>query len=185
MRGQYGDEMTHCFRDLCRQELDDAGSRGLATLWARTLPELLTTAVKERSTMTARTAYRIAAGVALVATVFLVWMNLAVGLIGSDDNPLNLLYGAVLAVGIIGAIIAHARPDGMVRVLFAMALTQAFVPVIALMISNLRVSSPEALMGVLGVFGVNAFFVLLFSGSALLFRYAAREQPPANTGPER
>jgi hypothetical protein len=184
MRGQYGAEMARCFRDLCQQALGDAGGLGLAALWARTLPELLATACKERSVMTARRAYRIAVGIALVTTFFLVWTSLAIGLIGSENNPLNLLYGAVLAVGIIGAIIAHARPEGMARVLCAMALTQASVPVVALLIGNLRVSSMEALMGVLGVLGVNAFFVVLFAGSAVLFRYAAREHPPASAGPE-
>jgi hypothetical protein len=31
---------------------------------------------------------------------------------------------------------------------------------------------------------LNGFFAALFVGSALLFRYAAREQPPAGAGPE-
>ncbi len=39
-------------------------------------------------------------------------------------------------------------------------------------------------MGVLGVLTLNGFFVVLFVGSALLFRYAARELTPAGAGPE-
>lgn len=184
MRDAYGDEMARCFRDLCHQDLGERGGWGLAALWVRTLPELLFTALKERSTMGARKAYRVAVGIALATTVFLVWMNLGVGLIGSDDNPVNLLYGGVLAVGVIGAFVVRLRPVGMARVLFMMALTQAFVPVIALLVSNLRLSSRDAVMGVLGVLGVNACFVLLFVASALLFRHAAREQPPAGAGPQ-
>ncbi len=53
-------------------------------------------------------AYRFAVGVALAAAFLLVWMNLAVGLIGSEDNPANLMYFGVLAVGFIGAIIASS-----------------------------------------------------------------------------
>jgi hypothetical protein len=34
------------------------------------------------------------------------------------------------------------------------------------------------------ILGVNGFFVALFVGSALLFRYAAREQTPVGAGPE-
>jgi hypothetical protein len=185
MRGEYGAEMARCFRDMCREALDERGGWGLTTLWASTLLEVLATACRERSIMTARRAYGIAVGIALVATFLLVWMNLAVGLIGSENNPLNLLYGAVLAVGVIGAIVAHARPGGMARALLGMAATQAFVPMFALMISNLRVSSMPALLGVLGVLGVNAIFVMLFAGSAWLFRYAARELPPVDSGPER
>jgi hypothetical protein len=115
-------------------------------------------------------AYRAAVGVAVAAALLLVWMNLAVGLIGSEENPANLMYGGVLVVGIIGAVIARLQPHGMALALFAMALAQAIVPLIALTIWNPQINS-----GVVGVLGVNALFVLLFAGSALLFRHAARE----------
>jgi len=114
--------------------------------------------------------YRAAVGVAVAAALILVWMNLAVGLIGSEDNPANLLYGGVLAVEIIGAIIARFRPHGMARALFATALAQASVPVIALIIWNPPVASVNTF---LVVFGLNAFFVMLFVGSAFLFRRAS------------
>ena len=129
-------------------------------------------------------AYRIAVGMALAAAFLLVWINLAVGVIGSEDNPANLLYGGVLAVGLIGVLIARFRPHGMARALFATAIAQALVPVIALIIWKPQVTSVEAFLGVFGVFSVNGFFVMLFVGSALLFRYAAREQTPAGVGQE-
>ena len=72
--------------------------------------------------------------------------------------------------GIIGAIIAQFRPQGMARALFATALAQALVPMIALIIWKPQTASVEALSGVLVV---NAFFVMLFVGSALLFRRAS------------
>jgi len=87
----------------------------------------------------------------------------------------------VLAVGIVGAIIARFRPHGMARALFATALAQALVSVIALIIT---LGSPGSPPGVLGVLVLNGFFVGLFVGSALLFRYAAREQSPAGAGQE-
>jgi hypothetical protein len=145
---------------------------------------LLYTALKERSTVSNRNAYRAAAGVAFAAALILVWMNLAVGLIGSEDNLANSMYVGVLAVGIIGAIVARLRPHGMARALFATALAQALVPVIALIIFKPQVTSVEAFLGMLGVFGVNGFFVALFVGSALLFRYAGREQTLAGAGQE-
>ena len=122
--------------------------------------------------MTGNSAYRAAVGLALAAALILVWMNLAVGLIGSEDNSANLMYGGVLAVGIIGAIIARFRPHGMARTLFATALAQALVPVIALIVGKPQLTSVEIFLGVLGV---NAFFFMLFVGSALLFRRAARK----------
>ena len=105
-------------------------------------------------------------------SLILVWMNLAVGLIGTEDNPANLMYGGVLVVGIFGAIIARFRPHGMARALFATALAQALVPVIALIIGKLQVTSAEVFLGVLIL---NGFFIALWVGSALLFRRAARK----------
>jgi len=171
--------MARCFRDLCREELEDGGGLGLAALWAHTLPELLYTALKERSTMLNRNAYRVAVGVALAAAFMLVWLSLGVGIIGADGDPANLMYFGVLAVGIIGAIIARFRPRGMDRALFAMALAQASVAVIALIFGlGLPWSPPVEILA------LNGFFVALFVGSALLFRYAGRGRTPAGAGPE-
>ncbi len=110
---------------------------------------------------TDNTAYRSAVGVALAAALILVWMNLAVGT--EDDSPGLLLFG-VLVVGIIGAIIARFRPHGMARALFATALAQALVAVIAMI----------AWEQYFEVSILNGFFISLWVGSALLFRRAAR-----------
>ena len=123
-------------------------------------------------------AYRFAVGVALAAAFILVWVNLAVGIIGDSGDPANLMYIGVLVVGIVGAIIARFRSHGMARALFAMALAQALVAVIAL-IFGLGSGSPP---GVLGILILNGFFVALFVGSAWLFRHAGREQLPAGEG---
>lgn len=124
------------------------------------------------------TAYRAAVGVAIAAAVLLVWVNLAVGIIGSEDNPANLLYLGVLAVGLIGAIIARFQPHGMARALFTTALAQFLVPVIALIIWKPSFSEPP---GVVGVFFLNAFFVMPFVVSALLFRHAAGVRNVSNS----
>lgn len=114
------------------------------------------------------TAYRVAVGVAVVAALLLVWVNAAVGMIGNEGNPANLMYFGVLGVGVGGAFIARLKPRGMVGVLLATALAQALVPVIALMI---QVASWGA-AGASGVFVLNAFFVMLFVVSAYFFRRA-------------
>ena len=115
----------------------------------------------------ANTAYRVAAGIAVAAALVLVWMNLAVGLIGSEDNPANLMYVGVLAVGIVGALIARLRPPGMARAMFAAAGVQALVGMIAL-IGGL--GQPGS--GPLEIVLLNGFFVALFAGSGWLFRHA-------------
>jgi hypothetical protein len=235
LRNEYADEMALCFRDLCREEMEDRGGPGLAALWAHTLPELLYTALKERSTMLARntyrsvlgialvtafillipllanwawtlndfvtagalifgtglafvllvrkggnTAYRFAVGVALAAAFLLVWINLAVGIIGEPDELANLMYIGVLAVGIAGVFVARFRPQEMARALMATALAEALVAVIAL-IFGLGSGSPP---GILGILILNGFFISLFVGSALLFRHAGREQTPPGAGQE-
>ena len=113
-------------------------------------------------------AYRAASAAALLAGLLLVWVNLAVGLIGSEDNPANLLYGGVLIVAILGAIFTGLRASGMVRVLLTTALTQFLVPIVALLIWK-----PEFTAGVVKVFGANMFFVLLWLGAAWLFHRAS------------
>ena len=234
LRGEYGDEMARCFRDLCREELEDGGGLGLAALWARTLPELFYTALKERSTTLAgnayrsvigvvlatafillmpllagwawnladfvfagaiifgtgltyvlvarkagNIAYRAAFGVALAAALILVWVTGAVGIIGSEEDNANLMYFGVLAVGIVGAVVARFRPHGMARALFATAVAQALVAVIVLVFGlGLPWSPPVEILA------LNGFFVALFAGSAVLFRYAARGQNPAGAGTE-
>jgi hypothetical protein len=129
------------------------------------------------------TAYRAGVGVAVAAGLILIWLNLAVGLIGSEDNPANALYGGVLIVGLIGATIARLQPHGMARALFATALAQFLVPVIALMIWKPRILTEEV-PGVVGVFILNMFFVALFVVSALLFRQAGATKPTQNRRPD-
>lgn len=117
-------------------------------------------------------AYRAAVGVALAAALLLVWINLAVGIIGDEDYLANVMYMGVLAAGIIGAIIARFQAHGMVRALFGTALAQALVAVIAL---AFRLGSPAS--GPLEILTLTEFFVVLWVGSALLFREAMRGGP--------
>jgi hypothetical protein len=110
-------------------------------------------------------AYRAAVVASLAAAFILVWVNVAVGIIGDEGDLANLMYIGVLAVGIIGAIIARFQPHGMARALFATALAQALVAVIALIA---ELGSP--LSGPGEILILNGFFIALWVGSALLFR---------------
>jgi len=115
------------------------------------------------------TAYRAASGVALAVAGLLVWLSLGVGIIGKDGDPANRMYFGVLAIGIMGTSLARLQPRGMARALFATALAQAFVTVIAVMAGMGRPWSGPAELLVL-----NGCFIALFTGSAWLFRRAAR-----------
>lgn len=113
-------------------------------------------------------AYRFAVAGFVFTTLLLIWVNGAVGLIGSEDNPANVLYGGVIAVGLIGAIISHLQARGMSRTLFTMAVAQIVVPVIAMLIWK-----PGFDFGLVQVFGVSMFFTVLWVASGLLFQQAS------------
>ena len=129
-------------------------------------------AVELASRTTGEAAYRAAVGLALGSALLLGWVNGAVGIIGSEDNKANLMYGGVVLVGAIGAVIVRFRPEGMARVLFATALAQTLVAVLALVG---RMGSPYS--GPLEILTINGFFVALFVGSARLFWKAAHGRP--------
>lgn len=116
--------------------------------------------------------YRVAAGVAVAAGLLLIWGNLAVGFIGSENNPANLLYGGVLAIGIIGTVAARFRAAGMSRAMFAAALAQFLVPFVAMAIWK-----PEADLGMVQVLVLNTVFAGLWAGSGWLFRRASTISP--------
>jgi len=129
--------------------------------------------------ITRNSAYRAAVGVAVVAAFILVWINLAVGIIGSEDNPANLIYGGVLAVGLLGALIVRFQPHGMARALAVTALAQALVGVITLIAGwgSAGANWPGAIVVLTG------FFAVLWLVSAWLFQKAAREQTSAGAAP--
>jgi hypothetical protein len=105
--------------------------------------------------------YRVAAGVAILATFLLVWINGAVGMIGSEDDPINLLFLGVLAIGLAGALLARFRPREMARAMLATAVAQALAGLSGLT-SDWR--------GAIFATGFGALWLL----SAALFREAAR-----------
>lgn len=122
--------------------------------------------------MSGNISYRAAGGIAIGTAFLTVWVNLAVGMLGSEGNPANLLFGGVLAVGLIGAIIARFRPQGMARAMEATALAQAAMTVYALVGGYAEV-----------VFHVG-LFIIPWLLSAQLFRKAERAQGAAG-GPSR
>ena len=114
--------------------------------------------------LSGNTAYRAAAGVAILAGFLTVWVNLAVGMVGSEDNPYNLLFAGVLAIGLLGALFARLEARGMVRAMYATAFAQALVAAVALVAGW----DPRG-----AVF--STFFAVPWLVSAALFGKAARD----------
>jgi hypothetical protein len=82
--------------------------------------------------LTTNRAYRAGVGAAIVGGFLVVWVNGAVGMIGSEDNAYNLFFLGAILVGAVGALIAWFKPAGMARALYATAIVHALVSVVAL-----------------------------------------------------
>jgi hypothetical protein len=119
------------------------------------------------STRAGNVAHKAAVGIAVAAGLLLIWVNLAVGLIGDEGNPANLMYIFVLFVALVGALIARFEPREASIAMFATAGAQALVAVIAL-IAGLGPTLPA-----------DAFFVAAWVASGLLFRQAGEAPAPA------
>jgi hypothetical protein len=114
--------------------------------------------------------YRAGAGLALLGTFLLVWANLAVGIVGSENNPSNQLFFVALLMGISGIIGAKARADGMIRAM----LTTAGSIVAAFVFAQLGVRDEPMVRPLVEAAGTSVF-VCLFLASAWMFRRAAAD----------
>lgn len=109
--------------------------------------------------------YKAALGLTLFLILAIIWINLAVGFIGSEHNPANLMYLVVLAVVLIGSIIIKFKPIGMSNVLLINALMHSLVTIIAFfsLIGEQNINQIEILI-------TNGFFIILWLSAAWLFR---------------
>lgn len=76
--------------------------------------------------------YRAGVAVALGTTFLLIWINGAVGMIGDEDNPANLMFLVVILIAIAGAIGARFEARGMARAMIVAAAAQMLVMLIVI-----------------------------------------------------
>ena len=109
-------------------------------------------------------AYMVAAGIAVGGAFLTVWANGAVGIIGNEDNPANVIFFWVLAVEFAGAalVLLRARPMAWVMVITAVA--------------QFGVCVYAWLAGFGHVWVFTGVMCALWLASARLFREAARLQ---------
>lgn len=105
----------------------------------------------------------VGAMVALGTGFLLIWSNLAVGYIGSENNPYNLLFFGVIAVALFGSALARFRSPGLVWAMSATALAHAGAGLGG--IAQDPVTGPITLV-----------FTLMWLASAALFGKAAQAQ---------
>lgn len=111
-------------------------------------------------------AFRSGAAVAVIAGFLTIWVNAAVGMIGDEDNALNLMFAGVLAVAFLGAGVVKFQAERM-AVVMTIAGAAQFVASAVGAFTDLRG----------GIF--SAFFAGLWLLSAMLFTKAARERTAA------
>lgn len=106
--------------------------------------------------------YRFAAAIAACTGFLLVWINLAVGIIGSENNAENLVYAGVLLVAVIGTAVARLRAADMARAMLVTAAAHALTGVYGLAIGSIE-AAVSALV-----------FVAAWLASAWAFHRAAK-----------
>lgn len=116
-------------------------------------------------------AYRAAAATAVAASFLLIWINLAIGIIGSEDNPANLMYGGVLGIAVVGSIVAFGSAERLAWVMYATAAAQMAVELVALVAGWGSLEPP----GPGGILILNGVFAALWLLSARLFQHSARK----------
>jgi hypothetical protein len=113
--------------------------------------------------------YRGAVLLALAGSMMIVWANGAVGIVGSEDNPANLIFYVPLAIGLASSFVVGFKAEGMARAMVATAVSLA----IAFALAQTAQRDEPWVSPMLELVGTS-MFGLLFLGSAALFRRAAR-----------
>lgn len=111
-------------------------------------------------------AYKAAVGLALVSGFVLGWS--AMVHMSETDNPVNLVYFGVLAVGAAGAWLARLKARGMARAMFAMAAAMAMAWVITQVV---MVDTPAGPVWNIGM--RHGGLAAVFAAAGLLFRRAS------------
>ena len=111
-------------------------------------------------------AYRMGFGLAALTAFLTLWVNLAVGMLGSENDGINLMFAGVLLVAAVGGLLAAFKPAGMSRAMVAAGIAQLLAVGVGLAMGEFQ---PLEL-------ALTGLFALPWFASALLFRKAARDQ---------
>ena len=119
--------------------------------------------------------YRAGLALGLIAAFLVTWVNLAVGIAGDEDNPVNLSFFMLIAVAVVGVFAADFQARGMARTFFSVAALQVMLGFI---VSTGPVAAREP-SGAIGLFALNGLFALLWLISGALFARASARHATA------
>ncbi len=117
------------------------------------------------------TLYKIAVALTTLTTFGIIYVNLAVGIIG-DGNNTSACYFLVVPVGFIGLAVSRLKPKGLSITAFCMAAIVLLVPTIALLLNDPYILEAP---GPLKVFILSACIAACYVVAGVLFRQAARK----------
>jgi hypothetical protein len=109
-------------------------------------------------------AYRFGALLTVAAAALTVLINGSVGMIGSEDNPYNLLFLGVPVIALVGAVFARFEAPGMMR-----ATAVAGIAQLAAGVAGLPTDTRGAVLSML--------FAGIWALAAAAFRKAASDEP--------
>ncbi|WP_343345138.1 hypothetical protein WJT74_11765 [Sphingomicrobium sp. XHP0239] len=110
--------------------------------------------------------YRIGAGLMTFGALFTLWSNLAVGIVGNEDNPFNIGYFLIVPLLALGATLVRAKPSGMAAVC-RIAATFYIGMGVAAFAAGMGNPAPFVIV-------IHAMFVTIFLLAAIQFSRAAR-----------
>lgn len=125
--------------------------------------------------LSSNTAYRAAFGLAVVTGFLTLWVNLAVGMFGSEDNPANLMFGGVLLIAAAGSLLARFRARGMAVAMGATAAAQLIAALAGLMVGLSAGTDETHGPSLYREAFLTACFALPWLAAAMLFRKAAQD----------
>jgi hypothetical protein len=109
-------------------------------------------------------AYRVGAAMAVATGFLTIWITLAVGIVGAEDNPQNILYFGIVGMGTCVTVAALGDPRALARGMWATAAFQGLVCLI------------HVIDGVYPPVTIDGFFTMTWLTAGALFARAARER---------
>lgn len=107
--------------------------------------------------------YRAGFWLAVLAGFLTVWTNLAVGMLGDEGDPANLMFAGVLAIAAVGGLMARGRAAGMAKAMVAASAAQLLAATVAIPLGFQALET-----------ALTAAFALPWLMAGLLFQFAAR-----------
>lgn len=107
----------------------------------------------------------IASGLVVLATFLLIWVNGAVGIIGSPDNPANLMFAGIIMIVAGGALISRFNSRGLALT----CLTAAAAHVVIALTALITQAGSGSDIWPVDALGASAIFILIWLSAAGLF----------------